>query len=197
MKNERKITVYLTKVAILSALAFVIMMFEFPLPFIPAFLTIDLSEVPVLLGSFALGPLSAVLIELIKNVIHLSVTKTYGIGELANFLVGISFAVPAGLIYRKMKNKKGAVLSLSVGTLTMVAFASVLNYYVLVPLYGLVLKFPVEAIVGIGAEANKNITNLRMFIAYGIVPFNLIKGVVVSFVVILVYKKLSPLLHRN
>lgn len=190
-------TKYITKVAILSALSFLIMLLEFPLPLLPTFLKIDLSEIPVLLGTFALGPVAGIIIELVKNLIHLTITSTAGIGELANFLVGITYVIPAGLIYKYVKNKKGAFIALVFGTVSMTIFASLLNYYVFIPLYGIVLKFPADAIIGMGTQVNKNIVSLKTFITLAIAPFNIVKGVVVSILVLLMYKRLSPLLHNK
>ncbi len=186
----------LTKIAILSALSFIIMLFEFPLPLMPAFLKIDLSEIPALLAAFSMGPVSAVLVELLKNLLHLLKTSTSGIGELANFLVGVAYVLPAAIIYKFNKTKKGALIALGVSTISLVAFASVFNYFVLLPLYSKILNFPMTAIIQMGAEANKRIVDMRTFIAYAIVPFNFIKGIVVSAVVLLIYKKLSPILHK-
>ncbi len=190
-----KHTSFIARIAILSALATVIMFFEFPLPLFPVFLKIDFSEIPALLAAFALGPWSAVMIELIKNLIHLPMSSTMGIGEVANFLVGSIFVIPVGLIYKRMKNKGGAVIALGTGILSMAVFASLLNYFALIPLYAAVLNFPVDAVVGMGTQANENIVGIKSLIAFGILPFNLIKGVVVSLIVTLMYKKLSPLLH--
>ncbi|RCX16290.1 riboflavin transporter FmnP [Anaerobacterium chartisolvens] len=197
MYKKRYATAYITKIAILSAMAAVLMFLEFPIPFMPPFLKMDLSEIPVLLAAFSLGPASAVIIELIKNLIHVLTTQTAGIGELANFLVGIAFAVPAGIIYKRFMNRKGAGIALSVGSLSMVLFASVFNYFVLLPLYAAVLNFPIDAVVGLGRSVNGYIVDVKTFIAFGIAPFNLIKGIMVSIIVALVYKKLSPLLHKN
>lgn len=190
-----KHTSFIARIAILSALATVIMFFEFPLPLFPVFLKIDFSEIPALLAAFALGPWSAVMIELIKNLIHLPMSSTMGIGEVANFLVGSIFVIPVGLIYKRMKNKGGAVIALGTGILSMAVFASLLNYFALIPLYAAVLNFPVDAVVGMGTQANEKIVGIKSLIAFGILPFNLIKGVVVSLIVTLMYKKLSPLLH--
>lgn len=188
----------MVKIGILSSLAFIIMFFEIPIPFMPTFLQIDFSEVPVLLASFALGPISAIFVELIKNILHLLLrNQTSGIGEMANFLVGIAFVVPAGLIYKKGKNKKTALSSLTVGTISMVIFASIFNYFVLLPLYASVLHFPTVAVVGMGTSANHMIVDVKTLIAFAIAPFNLLKGIIVSIIVIAIYKKLSPILHKS
>lgn len=197
MNNSRRYTFYITRIAILSALAFVIMFAEFPIPLFPVFLHIDFSDIPALLAAFALGPWSGAMVELIKNLIHLMITKTVGIGELANFIVGAAYVIPAGYVYKAMKNKKGALYGLIAGTVSMGIVASIFNYFVLLPLYATVLHFPIDAIVGMGTEANGAIVSVKSLVAYGILPFNLIKGIVVSIVVLLIYKKLSPLLHTH
>lgn len=191
----RSKTQYFTKVGILSAIALLLMLIETPLFFMPAFLKLDLSEIPALLGAFAMGPLAGVLVELIKNLLHLAKTQTVGIGELANFLVGAAYAAVAGAIYSRNKTRIGALWGLAIGTLVMTAVAAVLNYFVLIPLYQTALNFPIEAIIGMGRAANPMIVNLQSFVTFAIVPFNLIKGIVVSVVTLLVYKKVSPILH--
>lgn len=197
MNNSRRYTSYIARIAVLSALAVVIAMFETPLPGFPPFLQIDFSEIPVLLAAFALGPWSAVAVELIKNLLHLPTTSTVGIGEMANFLVGSFFAIPAGYIYKLNKNKKGAFIALSAGTVSMAVFAAIFNYFILLPLYAAVLKFPIDAIVAMGTKANGMIVSVQSLIAFAILPFNLIKGVIISVLVMLMYKKLSPLLHAK
>jgi riboflavin transporter len=188
----------MVKIGVLSSLAFVIMWFEIPIPFMPAFLKIDFSEVPALLAAFSLGPISAVFVELIKNILHLILRNdTSGIGELANFLVGAAFVVPAGLIYKSGKNKKVAIISLVTSTISMVIFASLFNYFILLPLYATVLHFPTGAVVGMGTSANKMIIDVKTLIAIAIAPFNLLKGIIVSFIVVIIYKKLSPILHKH
>jgi riboflavin transporter len=185
----------IVKVGILSALAAIIAVFEFMLPLLPPFLKLDFSEIPALLAAFSLGPASAVLIELIKNILHLFSTQTVGIGELANFLVGISYVIPVGIIYKLDKSRKGALTALTAGTASMIIFSSIFNYFILLPLYAKVLHFPTDAVVKMGTAIDKYIVDVKSLIALGIVPFNLIKGVVISTIVILIYKRLSPILH--
>jgi riboflavin transporter FmnP len=186
----------LTKVAILASLAFIIMLFEFPLPFMPTFLKLDFSEVPALFAAFSMGPMSAAAVELIKNLLHLFKTSTSGIGEMANFLVGISYVITAGVIYKFLKNRKGALIALSVSTIVMVIFASLLNYFVLLPLYAKVLNFPTDAVVSMGTAVNNRIVDVKTFISLAIAPFNAVKGIIVSIIVAILYKKLSPILHK-
>lgn len=186
---------YTTRIAVLASAAAILMVIEFPVVFVPIFLKLDFSEIPAIVGAFALGPLAGCLIMLIKNLIHLSSTQTAGIGEMANFFVGTFFVVPAALVYQYKKNRKGAMLGLIAGTLSMTLSAAALNYWVLLPLYQKALHFPPEAIVNLGRAANPFIVDLKTFIVFAIVPFNLFKGIVISAITLLIYKKISPVLH--
>lgn len=187
-------TRYLTKVGILAAVAVMLMFFEVPVPMMPAFLKLDASELPAVVGALALGPLAGVAIELVKNLLHALQSQTMGIGELANFLVGTAFVVPVGLIYRYKSTWQGIVLGLTAGTLAMVAAASVLNYYMLLPLYQLVLHFPLDQLIAIGTAANPQIMDVGSFITLAIAPFNALKGMVVSLFTLLLYRKIAPIL---
>ncbi|MDU4960514.1 MAG: ECF transporter S component [Sporomusaceae bacterium] len=189
-------TGYLAKVSLLAAIAAVIMFIETPLPLFPAFLKLDFSELPALIAAFSLGPAASVYVGLIKNLLHLPSTQTGGVGEAANFLVGCAFAVPAGWIYGRNKTRQNAATALLAGGLTMTLAASLLNYWLLIPLYLLVLGIPDTAIVAMGHAANSHIIDLPTFVAYGIVPFNLIKASVLSGAVLLIYKRVLPLLHK-
>jgi len=184
----------MTKISILSVIAFILMQIEFPIPIFPSFLKIDLSDLPALIGGFALGPIVGILIELFKNLMHLIQTSTSGVGELANFLVGIALVVPASFIYSKDKTKKNAIIGLFVGTISMGIVGGLANYYILLPFYGNVLKFPIEAIVEMGSIINSNIVDLNSLIFYAIIPFNILKGIVLSIITMLVYKRISSLL---
>ena len=128
---------FLTKIGMLTAVAVVLMYLELPLPIFPAFLKIDLSDLPALLGGFALGPLAAVIIQLVKNIIHFIVKNdgTGGIGNLANFIVGCALFVPASIVYMKNKGHKNAILAMLVGIVSMIIVAALSNYFVLWTLY--------------------------------------------------------------
>ncbi len=186
---------YITRIAVLASAAAILMALELPVVFMPGFLKLDFSDIPAIIGAFALGPLAGCLIVLLKNMIHVSSTQTAGIGEMANFFVGAFFVMPAAVIYRLHKNRQGAILALTAGTAAMTLAAAALNYWVLLPLYQTALHFPPEAIINMGRLANPLIVDLKTFIVFAIVPFNLIKGTLVSFITLLVYKKLSPILH--
>jgi len=195
--SRKQKTNFIAKTGILAAVAIVLMYLEFPLPFMPGFLKFDFSEIPVLLAAFALGPLSAVIIELIKNLAHFPTTQTSGIGELANFLIGCALVVPAGIIYRRNKSKKSAIIAMLTGTLVMTLFASLANYFVLIPFY-IQIGFPLEAIIGMVSEAGNHLVHdFKTLIVYVFVPFNLFKGFVVSIIVAIIYKRLSHVLHKD
>lgn len=188
------------KIGILGALAAIIMVFEFPIPFIaPSFYELDFSEVIVLLGGFSLGPLAAVGIEAVKIGVNLLIngSDTAFVGELANFLMGCSLVVPAALIYQKMHSRKGAVIGMAVGSVSITAVSCVLNAYLMVPLYAKLFHLPLDQIIGMGNEINTGINSLTAFIMLAVGPFNLFKGFLVSLITGLMYKKISPLLKKQ
>ncbi|MDF2544740.1 MAG: putative rane protein [Herbinix sp.] len=189
----------LTVIGMLSAISMVLMMFKIPLGFAPNFYTIDLSEVPVLIGAFTLGPLAGVIIELIKNLLNLAIngTMTAGIGEIANFLIGCALVIPSALIYKRRQTKKSAIVGLVVGTIALIVIGCVLNAYVLLPVYGKAFNMPMEALVGMGTALNPAIDSLTSFVLLAVAPFNLIKGVLVSIITILLYKRLSPIIKGH
>ena len=188
-------TKYITKVAVLSAIATVLMFIEAPLPLMPPFLKLDLSDIPALIGGFALGPVAGIFIELVKNLIHVTMSQTGGAGELANFIVGISFVVPAALIYKYHKSFIGAIVALAVGGTFMAISSCGVNYYITIPFYDKNFM-PIKEIIEWCASVNNHITDMRSLILIGILPFNVIKVIIVSIITVLIYKRISPLLHR-
>lgn len=189
----------LAKVGMLSAVAVILMMFEIPLPFAPVFYKIDFSEVPVLVGCFAMGPLAGAGIELIKNLLHvvISGTQTAGVGDVANFLIGCAWIVPAGWMYRKMHTRTGALLGMASGTALMTVVGGALNAYVLLPVYAKAFGMPLDALVQMGTEVNAKITSVSTLVLFAVTPFNLLKGVLVSVIVLLIYKKISPVFRMK
>lgn len=183
--------------AILTAMAVLLMYLEFPLPFMPAFLKFDLSELPVLIGTFALGPVWGIIIELLKNLIHLPVTQTMGIGELSNFIAGVVYVGTSGLIYRKLRTKKGAAISMAIATLVFAAASIPINAFITLPLYGSAMGFPLEAIIGMSAEVNPLVKSKLSLLLAVFVPFNLFKGIFVSFWTFFVYKPISKLINKT
>ncbi|MBZ9685104.1 ECF transporter S component [Clostridium estertheticum] len=196
MRDEK--LVKLIKISLLSVMAFLLMYIELPIPIFPEFLKIDISDLPALLGAFALGPIAGVVIELFKNILHgMLAGKTAFVGELANFLVGSSLVLVSGYIYKARKSKGGAIVALLLGVVCMSIFAGILNYFVILPLYESVLGFPVDVVVGMGTKINHKIVDLNSFIIWSIIPFNFIKGIVVSSVTLALYKSVSPILHKE
>lgn len=186
--------------AMLSALAAALMFFEVPLPFIaPDFYKLDFSEIPVLIGGFSLGPVWAIVMELVKILLKfvLKGTMTAGVGELANFLMGCAFVVPASLLYKWKKKRSFALLGMGIGTVAMAVAAVFLNAYLLLPAYAAAFKMPMEAFVQMGSAINTNIDGLLSFVILAVAPFNLLKGILVSILVFLLYKPLSRLIHSK
>lgn len=191
---------WLVKIAMLSAVATVLMLFEFPLPFIaPPFYEMDFSEVPVLIGAFALGPMAGVAIEAIKILLNfiLNGTITAGVGEVANFVMGVVFVLPASMIYMRHRTKKNALLGLIVGGLSMVVLSCFINSFVMLPIYGKAFGVPVESFVQMAAKIHPSIDTMFEFAVLCVAPFNLIKVALVSLITMLLYKHLSPLLKNK
>lgn len=191
-------TKVIAKTAILGAVAFVLMMFDFSLPIFPSFYKLDFSEVAVLVGGFAMGPIPAVAIEALKIVLNclFQGSSTAYVGEVANFLIGCAFCVPASLIYRKSKTKKHAIQGLIIGALCMTAAGVVLNYFVLLPAYSFFYHMDMDVLIGMGTAIIPAIKDRLGFVLLATTPFNLIKGAVVSLLTMLIYKHISPILHR-
>ncbi|MBP3890616.1 MAG: ECF transporter S component [Solobacterium sp.] len=196
MKNVSVRT--LAKIAILGAIAFVLMYFDFPLPFAPSFYKLDFSEVAVLIGGFAMGWGPAVAIEGLKIVLSLLFkgTSTAYVGELANFVVGCAFAVPAALIYHRNKTRKTAITGIVVGALCMTFVGVIMNYFVLLPAYSYFYHMDMEVLIGMGSAIIPLIKDRLSFVLLATTPFNLFKGLVVGVVTSLLYKHISPLLHK-
>ncbi|MDO4345024.1 MAG: ECF transporter S component [Eubacteriales bacterium] len=183
-------------IAMLGAVSMILRLFDFPLWFAPSFYEIDLSEVPVMIGTFALGPAAGALIELVKNLLKLVVkgTNTAFVGDLANYLIGCALVVPAGIIYKRKKSKKNALIAMAVGTLFMTVVGCFVNAYVLLPAYGKAFGMPIDALIAMGTAVNPAIKGLGTFVILAVAPFNIIKGIVVSAVTFVLYKYVSPIL---
>ena len=196
MKEKWLTTKNLVLMGMFGALAAVLMLFEFPLVFIaPSFYGLDLSEVPVLVGAFSMGPAAGVIIEFVKILIKLVMkpTTTGFVGEMANFVIGCSLVVPAAMIYHTKKSKKSAMYGMIVGTIVLAIAGVVINAVVMLPFYSKVM--PLESIIALGAAINPAVSNIWTFAIICVGPFNLVKGVVVSVVTSLVYKRISNLIH--
>ena len=191
----------IAQIGMLSAIAAVLMLFEIPLPFAPSFYEIDLSEVPVLIGCFVMGPAAGAIIEFVKIMLNfvMNGTITAGVGEFGNFLIGCAFVVPAGMVYHKIRSRKGAIIGMVLGTAMMTVLGCFINAYLLLPTYAKAFQMPMDALIGMGTAVNPSINSLMTFVLFAVAPFNLLKGVVVSAVVLLIYKKISPIfkLHQR
>ena len=183
----------LTMIGMFSAIAVILMIFEFPMPFAPAFYKLDFSEIPVLITAFAFGPVAGVMVEFCKIVLNLLMdsTTTAFVGELANFMVGCSFILPASIIYLHKKNRKSAVIGCVIGTICLTIFGTSFNAIYLVPKFAELYGMPLEAIIGMGTAINPAITDITTLVMFAVAPLNIIKGVSVSVITMLIYKKLS------
>lgn len=195
MKNARQSRLRrLAVTGILAAVATVLMMLEFPIPFlIPDFIKFDFSELPALLAAFSMGPLSGVAVCLVKNLIHLPLTTTGCVGELCNFLLGVCFVLPAGILYRVRKSRRAALIGALVGAAAMAVCSVPLNYFVSYPVY---TKFmPLDAIVGAYQALVPGVNGLLQCLVLFNMPFTFCKGLIDTLLVFLIYKRLSPILH--
>lgn len=179
----------LVAIPLFAAVAFILQYLEFPLPLIPTFLKLDFSTLPGLIGGLVFGPAAGVLIELIKNLLHMLLKNTDGllVGELANFIAGASFILVAVAFQRIRGGKGGFAIGLVLGTLLMTVVMSIANYFVLMPAYAALYSMPLDALL-----ANFHIESLWSFILYAIAPFNLIKGIAVAIIAYPIFIKVSP-----
>lgn len=185
-------------IGMFSALAAVLETLQIPVPFAPPFYKLDFAELPVLVGAFAMGPVPAVLIAVVKNVLKLLIngTSTFYVGEVANIIGSIMFSLPAALIYRRHKTKKMAIAALCVSTVTAIIGAVFVNCFLTIPTYAIAFG-GIENIIAMGTAVNPAITNLYTFAIFAIVPFNLLKCSLNALVTVLVYKRISVILHAE
>lgn len=178
--------------AVLGAAASALMFVGLHVPLMPSFLQLDFSELPALIASFSLGPLSGVAVCLIKNLVHLFATSTGGVGELSNFLLGAAFVLPAGLIYKKRKNRAGALAGALIGSAAMALLSLPSNYFIVYPAYCLVMSM--EAILDLYRAINPNVNGLWDALVWFNLPFTFVKGLLNTAVTFLIYKRVSPIL---
>ncbi|MBR3105616.1 MAG: ECF transporter S component [Clostridia bacterium] len=185
-------TPYLTRMAILTAVASILFLIEIP---VVAFYKLDLSNIPVLLGAFSMGPLAGVIILALKSLIGLLHSSSAGVGELADFLMGAAFVLPAAVIYHRNKTRKNAIIGMAVGTLCMVVIGVLANKYIMLPFYMGAYHMDMDAILKFANVGGVDSEWKLLLLITG--PFNLLKGVVLSIVTGLIYKPLSPILHAK
>lgn len=181
-------------IAMLSAVSVVLMYLDFPMAFIaPSFYKLDFSEVPVLIGSFMLGPCAGVAIEAVKVILHLCIkgTETAFVGDFANFILGCMYVLPASIIYHCHKSRKVAVISLITGGIVLIISGTVLNALYLLPKYSELYGMPIESFIAMGNKINSSINDIFSFVAIAVAPFNLIKAVIDGIITTVLYKYLS------
>lgn len=182
----------ITGIGMLSAIAFILMFLDFSVPFMPSFIKMDLSELPTLIGSFAYGPIAGVMICLIKNLLHLMKSGTNGVGELSNFLLGASFVLVAGLVYKWKKNRKSALIGSVAGALIMGIFSVFSNYFLVYPIYYNFMDK--ELILAAYQLIFPGVNNILECLIVFNMPFTFLKGILSVVITFLIYKRLSPIL---
>lgn len=192
-------THFVTYTAIFACMAGVLMTLEIPLFFAPGFYKLDFSEVPVLISTFYLGPVAGVACEFVKVMVKLLIkgTSTAFVGDFANFVVGCSFILPASIVYHAKPGKRSSIVGMAVGTLCLTAFGSLFNAVYLLPTFAELYGMPLDAIIAMGTAVNSSITSVTTLVFFAVVPFNLLKGVVVSLITFALYKRISPILHKG
>jgi len=187
--HTTRATQRLVTIPMLAAAGFVLQYLEFPLPLLPSFLKLDFSTLPALFGGLMYGPVAGIIIEVLKNALHMLLKNTDGliVGELANALAGASFILMAVIMHRRGKGKQGFVAGLALGTLLMTVTLSLFNAWILLPAYAALYQMPLDQMVAsFGADS------VWSLVLYGIVPFNLVKGAAMTVVAYPLYVKLAP-----
>ena len=195
---KKNTTRNLTVAAMLSAVAFILMFIEFPIPMlIPSFVKMDFSDLPALLGAFALGPVYGVVISFMKNLLHIVIkgTSTALVGELCNFMLGAVFSALAGYLYKHHKSRKNAIIGAVAGAVAMALFSVPSNYFITYPAYVRFYHMPLEAILGMYQAILPSANSLIKCLVIFNMPFTLVKGLLDALICMLIYKPLSPILH--
>ena len=187
----------MTRIALLSAVGFVLYFLEIP---VVAFYQLDISAFPALLAGFSMGPLAGFLVVLFKILLHLPFSTTAGalyIGDVADLIMSGAFVVTASAIYARNKTFRTALIGMGTGVVCMAVAGGVTNYFLLIPGYMKLMNLQEAVILGMGQKAIPSIANFEQLVLYITVPFNLLKGLVLSGIALLTYKRLSPLLHQR
>ncbi len=183
---------YITVTAMLSAVAFILMFLDFSVPFMPGFIKMDISELPALIGAFSMGPACGVIVCLVKNLLHLLITTTGGVGELSNFSLGAVFVLTAGLIYKKKKSRKRALAGSLAGAALMAVISVFSNYFLVYPFYSMIM--PVDVIVSMYQAILPSVNGLLECLIVFNMPFTFLKGMFSVVITFLIYKHISPIL---
>lgn len=171
-------------ISILSSLSFILMLIKFPIPFLPPYLTVDFSDIPAFIGFMLFGGMAGALIIILKIIIYGLLAASEPIGPIANMLASFSLLLPIYFVYMRKPSKKSLIIGFILGTLALTIMLAVLNYFILLPMYGLII------------DQTDIVNNLRVVITAGIIPFNLVKGILFSLVAYIIYIKLLPKLRN-
>ena len=199
MKKTNKTKTYqIAMIGMLSTIAFVLEALNFPIPIMPSFIKLDFSELPALIASFSLGPVSGILVCLIKNLFNLLMhSDTGGVGELSNFLLGMMFVGTAGLFYKVKKGKKAALIGSVIGAVVMALFSIVSNYFLVYPFYMNVMGLPKEVIMGMYQAINPSVDTLMEALIKFNMPFTFCKAMLSVVITFLIYKRISPIIKGS
>jgi riboflavin transporter FmnP len=194
--NKPSRTRVLALTGLMAAISALLMQFQISIPIVPNFLKLDISEFPALIAGYAYGPMAGIWVCLVKNVIHITMTTTGGVGELSNFILGVCFVVPAAIIYRiGKKTRKSAFIGAIVGTIVMSVSGIFSNYYIVYPLYYYVMGLSTETIMHMYQAKLPSVTDLWQALAIFNFPLTLAKGAICTAITFLIYKYISPVLH--
>ena len=196
LKTNQKTPVFstanITRIAVLAALSAILFLIEIP---VVAFYKLDVSNLPALLGGFAMGPIPGVIILLIKDLTGMLHSSSMYVGELADFIMGAAIVLPSAIIYRRNRTIKGAMIGMLTGVVTAIVVAVLVNWQIMLPFYSTAYGMPMEAVVGMAQKAVPAVDSVWKLLLYVTAPFNLLKGLVLSLLTFLLYKRLAPLLH--
>lgn len=194
-KTNLMSTKTISKIGLLSAIAYVLMFISVPLPIFPVFLKIDLSDIPAIFGGMSLGPVAGLIIVVIKNFLQaITASTTGGVGEFANIMIGGAYVLIICLFYKKWKTYKTVIVGALLGIVAMTIMGCIMNYYVMLPLYANFM--PMEEIIQAGNIINPRVTDLYSFVIWMIAPFNILKGFIMTIAILPLFKKMEKLLNK-
>lgn len=193
MNVRDKNTQFIVKVALMGVVGFLLMALEFPLPFVPPWLKIDISDCAVIISGCGMGPVAATAVAFIKSFLHFLLKNNDGtiVGEIAAFIIAVAISVPTSIIYRKNKTRKSMIIGLTISSIIMVTAGAVLNAYILLPAYSVVFGVPMDGLVEMAAKVNPMISDIRSLIFVGVIPFNVIKCIILAIFTLLLYNRVE------
>lgn len=193
VKQTKISTRLIAQIGILSAIAYLLRFFEIPLPIFPPFLRIDLSDVVAVFGGISMGPVAGFIIVVVKNLLQaITGSTTGGVGEIANILIAGPYVLMICLFCRKVKSYKNVLMGAVLGTIVMAIVGAVVDYFIVFPLYAVII--PMDAIIQMGTVLNPRVTDLFSFMICLVVPFNIVKGAIMTVVILPLYKKVEKIL---